>query len=146
MLRQVVEIDDRPQIRFLRRCAPNQAPASGFPSQGEPATELLPLDADGCRTATTDMYLRLAGDAARALKKRGQSAKGRSTLGSESVKYFPVLTRTPRSGVRHFAHSFVASVHRFSTVCWITRAIGSATQSAATTNATLRKHGRSSRR
>jgi hypothetical protein len=39
-------------------------------SSEEPAgTELLPLDADGCRTATADMYLRLAGQATRALPK-----------------------------------------------------------------------------
>ena len=37
----------------------------------EPAgTELFSLDADGCRTATSDMYLHFAGRAARALRNR----------------------------------------------------------------------------
>jgi hypothetical protein len=39
------------------------------PSQEPVDTDLLSLDADGCRTATSDMYLRLAGQATRALKK-----------------------------------------------------------------------------
>jgi hypothetical protein len=38
-------------------------------SQEPVGTELLPLGADGCHTATSDMYLRLAGEASRALKK-----------------------------------------------------------------------------
>jgi hypothetical protein len=39
------------------------------PSQEPVGTDLLSLDADGCRTATSDMYLRLAGQASKALKK-----------------------------------------------------------------------------
>jgi len=39
------------------------------PSQEPAGTDLLSLDADGCRTATSDMYLRLAGQASKALKK-----------------------------------------------------------------------------
>jgi len=38
------------------------------PSQEPVGTDLLSLDAHGCRTATSDMYLRLAGQATRALK------------------------------------------------------------------------------
>ena len=33
------------------------------PSQRPVGTDLVPLGADGCRTATSDMYLRLAGQA-----------------------------------------------------------------------------------
>jgi hypothetical protein len=39
------------------------------PSQEPVGTDLFALDADGCRTATSDLYLRLAGQATRALKK-----------------------------------------------------------------------------
>ena len=39
------------------------------PSQEPVGTDLLPLGADGCHTATSDMYLRRAGQASRALKK-----------------------------------------------------------------------------
>jgi len=39
------------------------------PNQDPVGTDLLPLDADGCRGATSDMFLRLAGQASRALKK-----------------------------------------------------------------------------
>jgi hypothetical protein len=39
------------------------------PSQKPVDTDLLPLNADGCPTATSDMYLRLAGQATRALQK-----------------------------------------------------------------------------
>jgi len=39
------------------------------PSQEPVGTDLFALDADGCRTATSDMYLRLAGQASRALTK-----------------------------------------------------------------------------
>jgi hypothetical protein len=39
-------------------------------SQEPMGTALLPLDADGCRNATSDMYLRIAGSATRALRPR----------------------------------------------------------------------------
>jgi hypothetical protein len=39
------------------------------PSQEPVGTDLVPLDADGCRAAASDMYLRLAGEATRTLKK-----------------------------------------------------------------------------
>lgn len=33
-------------------------------------TDLIPLDADGCRTATSDMYLRVSKEVSRALRAR----------------------------------------------------------------------------
>jgi hypothetical protein len=39
------------------------------PSHEPTGTDLFALDADGCRSPTSDMYLRLAGEATRALKK-----------------------------------------------------------------------------
>jgi hypothetical protein len=39
------------------------------PTQEPAGTELFALDADRCRTATSDMYLRMAGEATRALRK-----------------------------------------------------------------------------
>jgi hypothetical protein len=40
-------------------------------------TDLIPLNADGCRTATSDMYLRIAGEGSRALRTRGVPQRDR---------------------------------------------------------------------